>query len=153
MRIELENIELRDRLGAYTASNMHGTNPHASNIHHNTNIHASSYHQPTIHSSSHHNNSIHASNIGHNSLHNGHNSLHNGGLKQRAMADRREGFNSAELRKLGRLQTLPPPASAFYSRLGTKSGSRNGPLFICLRWNLVRKKIGLVSYTFASRFV
>jgi hypothetical protein len=40
---------------------------------------------------------------------------------------RPEGFNSAELRKLGRLQTAPPPSSgSFYpSRPGTKIAYRN----------------------------
>jgi hypothetical protein len=61
--------------------------------------------------------------------------MHNSGKLQRgavavdrmAVNCRPEGFNSAELRKLGRLQTAPPPSSAsFYpSRPGTKIAYRN----------------------------
>jgi hypothetical protein len=135
VRGELESLELRERLGAYTS--LHSSN------HHNASLHGSNQYDSSLHNSNHrssnlhtnlHNPSLHASSH-HNSNHNAgySNNLHNKqqrgavAVERMAVNCRPEGFNSAELRKLGRLQTAPPPSSAsFYPcRPGTKIAYRN----------------------------
>ena len=148
VRGELESLELRERLGAYTSlhsSNHHNSSLNASN-HHNSSLHTNQ-HNSSLHASNHYNPNLHPSNSYNSNLHTNYsNNLHNitksqsGGKQQRgavavermAVNRRPEGFNSAELRKLGRLQAAPaPPSTGFYpTRLGTKTGYRNVAILI-----------------------
>jgi hypothetical protein len=117
MRIDMENMELRERLTTYTTSNLHPANIYSSSMAHN-------------------NPGQYINNAYIDDMPNMHNiqSMQSAAtMKQRAMPARREGFNSAELRKLegfnsaelrklGRLQTMPASATNFYSRLGSTCG-------------------------------